>query len=277
MIQTKQLKDSNGTIEYLTAGEGPPLVLLPGAGCSATFNWQPTLERLQSNYKMIAISLPGSGGTSWNKDTIALDELVTAVKACTDQERFDSFSLIGYSAGAIVALATSSKLPMQVNKVMAIAPWRSCARQSFLFDLWCKLIPMEQDCLARVNALFTFSMNSQLSMNAEAFEGAVQITLNTGANSDFLKFMNALKVIDIMPYLTGIKSRTNVIGFTHDLMAPVQHAKAIADYVKDVAFTEIAAGHAGFWEASELLNVEIDSFLKFKAINEHFSGKVSMH
>src|SRR5882762_5438599 len=129
MIQIKRVKTSNGTIEYVTTGEGPPLVLLPGAGCSAMFNWQATLERLKSKYKMIAISLPGSGGTSWTKDAITLDDLVTSVKACFDQEHFGAFSLIGYSAGSVVALAIGSKFPLQVKKIMAVAPWQSSARQ----------------------------------------------------------------------------------------------------------------------------------------------------
>ena len=48
---------------YLTAGTGPPLVLLHGVGDNA-LNWQWVLPALAGIHRVCAPDLPGSGGSA---------------------------------------------------------------------------------------------------------------------------------------------------------------------------------------------------------------------
>src|SRR6266851_2543862 len=54
--------DINGIkTHYLTAGEGEPVLLLPGLGASAAMSSEVTIKPLADRFKVYALDLPGSG------------------------------------------------------------------------------------------------------------------------------------------------------------------------------------------------------------------------
>lgn len=109
-----------------TRGKGPvALVLVPGLMCDWTV-WQGFMERNASKYTMIAVTLPGFGGTSAPareeapEGTPWLDNAVAAVaKVIADQKLKDPV-LIGHSMGGLVALRVASEKPGLVAKVVTV-------------------------------------------------------------------------------------------------------------------------------------------------------------
>ncbi len=110
-----------GELQVHRSGAGEPLVLLHGLGESSV-GWRPVMAALAVEYDVIAIDLPGFGGSPalpWTVLPTAAN-LADAVTATLDQLGIDEYHVAGYSLGARVAiqLAESSR----VRSVVAIAP-----------------------------------------------------------------------------------------------------------------------------------------------------------
>lgn len=103
-----------------TAGSGPDLLLLPGAGAS-THTWRNLIPDLAQSHRVIAVDLPGQGFTqSPNASRSGLPEMVDDVTALAKQEDWKPTAIIGHSAGAAIALRLSQTL--EVPKLVGINP-----------------------------------------------------------------------------------------------------------------------------------------------------------
>jgi pimeloyl-ACP methyl ester carboxylesterase len=260
-MTTKQVQNQNGTTEYIVQGTGETIVFLHGAGASATANWQSSIDFFSKGKKVISINLPSAGSTTWNKATLELTDLVNVVKSVIEAEGDNSVTLVGYSTGAIVALAYGGTYPNEVKKIIAMAPWLVNPRQKFFFDFWGKLLKTDKELFARYNTITALSINAHGYMNDEAFEGTAQVFGNTGFNQDLPKLIEMLVSADIEPFLSTITSKVKIIGFSFDLIAPVNLAKEISSKIVNALFSEIQAGHAGPWEATDKMNEEIANFI----------------
>src|SRR5947207_9628482 len=87
------------------AGAGEPLVLLHGVGESAA-GWHPVQEALSRQYDVIALDLPGFGGSAGLPADTLPDAvaLAGAVEHEMDQLGIAGFHVAGYSLGARVSL-----------------------------------------------------------------------------------------------------------------------------------------------------------------------------
>ncbi len=260
-MTTKQAQNQNGTTEYVVQGKGETIVFLHGAGASAIANWQNSIDLFSKSKKVISINLPSAGNTVWNKSAIELPDLVDVVKSVIKAEGEHPVTLVGYSTGANVALAYAGTFPNEVKKVIAMAPWLANARQKFLFNFWRELLIADKDLFARYNTITALSINAHGYMNDEAFEGTAKVFGNTGFNEDLPKLIETLVSADIEPFLTKIKAPVKIIGFAFDLIAPIDQAKEISNKIDNAIFSEIQAGHAGPWEATEKMNEEIENFI----------------
>jgi pimeloyl-ACP methyl ester carboxylesterase len=102
-------------------GMGEPLVLLHGIGESVV-GWQPVHDALSKEYDVIAIDLPGFGGSPSLPPEVAptAAALADAVERQLDQLGVGQFRVAGYSLGARVALELAMR--GRTHSVIAIAP-----------------------------------------------------------------------------------------------------------------------------------------------------------
>lgn len=147
------------------------------------------------------------------------------------------------------------------QQYIAIAPWLANARQRFFFNFWSDLLLKDKSLFAAYNTLTALGINAQNNMNDQGFVDTAHVFENTGFNQDLPLFIQTLANIDIAPYLNKIQSKTKVIGFSLDTIAPFQMAKEISALIPNAAFAEIDAGHAGPWEATDKMNEEIENFI----------------
>lgn len=88
-------------IRYATAGEGPPLVHLHGAG---GMRMTQAHELLSRHYRIVVFEMPGFGQSDENTRTETLAELGTTMTAAVSALGIDRFNLVATSFGARVAL-----------------------------------------------------------------------------------------------------------------------------------------------------------------------------
>lgn len=108
-------ENSNGR-EPVISGAGDPLVLLHGWAMSSAV-WEPILEKLQSNWKLYRINLPGHGGRGYCKTAGGLDNWLDDVMAFAPAKA----TWLGWSLGGLLAMAAASRYPERVQRLILVA------------------------------------------------------------------------------------------------------------------------------------------------------------
>lgn len=98
-------------------GQGPTLVLLHGWGLNSGV-WQPIIEKLSNNYKVITVDLPGFGENVECLPTIySLATISEIVVACVGEEAI----YLGWSLGGLVASNIALLYPKQCKALVTVA------------------------------------------------------------------------------------------------------------------------------------------------------------
>ena len=104
-----------------------PLVFLnggvPGISpfCSGTHIWRGCLERFASERSVLALDLPGTGGSGVPNDGLTVDAIVRQVRASLDALGVQGCHVVGHDLGGLVALALSAEMPSQVRGVTVVS------------------------------------------------------------------------------------------------------------------------------------------------------------
>ncbi|MBC8083861.1 MAG: alpha/beta fold hydrolase [Hymenobacter sp.] len=257
-MTTHQLALGNNTLSYLAAGAGPGIIFLHGAGTNAATNWTAVLEQLAPTNRVLALNLPGAAETTWADDTVTLPQLQEAVLTVAAAEGLETFGLVGYSAGAMVALYLAGSVPARVTRLVALAPWLTDdARTRFFFGFWGDLLATDPALFARFNALTSLSQTTQLQLDAATFAG---MAAQASFSPDLLKLIRLNQSLTVEPVLAAITAFTLLVAFTDDQVCPPAYARQIAGRVTGSTLLELAAGHAGPWEAAARLQPAIVDF-----------------
>lgn len=115
------LDESGIRIHYLTAGTGPPLLLLHGLSSTAAV-WIPALDALTDRFTVFVPDRPGRG-LSTPVDYGDVDPrtfLVDTVSAFLDSVGIDRANVVGNSMGGFQALALAIDRPERVRRLGAL-------------------------------------------------------------------------------------------------------------------------------------------------------------
>ncbi|WP_327430309.1 alpha/beta fold hydrolase [Streptomyces sp. NBC_01236] len=114
------LDGREGTLHYLKAGTGAPLVLLHTVRTQAE-HFRFLIPLIADRYTVYALDLPGMGyseivpGASYNEPAMR-----AGVKRLLTELDLHDVTLVGESMGAALALTTAADLPERVRRVVAV-------------------------------------------------------------------------------------------------------------------------------------------------------------
>jgi pimeloyl-ACP methyl ester carboxylesterase len=106
-------------IRYLTAGEGPALVHLHGAG---GLRLTPGHDLLSRQFRVIAFEMPGFGHSPENNRTDDMPEFAATMGQAVDKLGIANFNLMGTSFGGKTALWLAAQQPERVLALVLEAP-----------------------------------------------------------------------------------------------------------------------------------------------------------
>ncbi len=108
-------------LAYTRLGAGPALLLVHGLGSAAT-TWRPLLPRLAERYDVVAVDLPGHGGSAPLPpgEPATPGRLARAVGALLDDLGWDRAHLLGNSLGGWVGLELAAD--GRARSLTALAP-----------------------------------------------------------------------------------------------------------------------------------------------------------
>jgi len=116
----EERRGREGTLRYLTAGTGAPLVLLHTVRTQAE-HFRSLIPLVSDQYTVHALDLPGMGyseivpGASYDEPAMraGVERLLTELD-------LEDVTLVGESMGAVLALTTAAALPERVRRVVAV-------------------------------------------------------------------------------------------------------------------------------------------------------------
>lgn len=124
MTWTTRPRSDRGSLSVVEAGRGPLVVLIHGVGLQAEA-WGAQIEALSSNYRVLAVDMPGHGCSDRLAGTPVLAGYTDAIAGLIDR----SCAVFGHSFGAMIALDLAARYPERVTRVAALnAIFRRSAR-----------------------------------------------------------------------------------------------------------------------------------------------------
>src|SRR5690606_25232604 len=120
----KVIKTKEWDIEYYEAGEGHPVIMLPGTGPGATgwSNFYPNLGPLSENFRAIAVSFPGWGDSSetGTGPEGRSAQNARAVKLLMDELGIEKAALVGNSMGGAATIQFAVDYPERLSHLITM-------------------------------------------------------------------------------------------------------------------------------------------------------------
>jgi pimeloyl-ACP methyl ester carboxylesterase len=116
-ITARDAKIDNVQLHYLTAGQGPAVLLLHGYAETSRM-WRPLIPKLAEKFTVIAPDLPGIGDSSIPADNKI--DMITAAKQIHDLVRslkIDKARVVGHDIGLMVAYAYAAQFPAETENL----------------------------------------------------------------------------------------------------------------------------------------------------------------
>lgn len=113
---TLHLSKSGATVACRAQGAGEPLVLLHGVGMQSAA-WGPQLDALHHDYRVIAVDLPGHGGSDPLPQGSTLPAFVAWLDDVIATLNLGPVNLAGHSMGALIAAGFAVTHPDMTRRV----------------------------------------------------------------------------------------------------------------------------------------------------------------
>src|ERR687893_902622 len=106
-------------IRYLSAGNGPPLILLHGAGDNS-LDWRWVLPALTRNHRVYAPDLPGSPDSARPAAGYSPAFFERFVAGFLDALDIEGAGMVGNSLGGLIALRLALSAPARVTGLVLV-------------------------------------------------------------------------------------------------------------------------------------------------------------
>ena len=118
-IEERYVEAGGLSVRYLVAGEGPPLLLLHGAGENA-LDWRWVMPDLAAAHSVYAPDLPGSPGSAIPATGYSPGFFERFVAAFLDALGVERASMIGNSLGGLAALRLALSEPARASSLVLV-------------------------------------------------------------------------------------------------------------------------------------------------------------
>src|SRR3984893_42836 len=106
-------------LHYLTAGRGPPLILLHGYA-ETSLMWKPIMPLLAERFTVIAPDLPGIGDSAIPANGLDMKTAGIRMHALARSLGVEKARVVGHDIGLMVAYAYAAQFPTEVEKLVVM-------------------------------------------------------------------------------------------------------------------------------------------------------------
>ena len=119
---THRVKAGGWNLRYREAGEGPPLVLVHGLGCSTDYWVRNGAWIAAAGYRVLAPDLPGFGRTDGPRAGLSIVQQAYAVSVFAEAMRLGPAAYLGHSLSCQTVLELACTEPARVSALVLAAP-----------------------------------------------------------------------------------------------------------------------------------------------------------
>ncbi len=254
---------SGRTMTYDDAGAGPPLVLLHAFPLSRPM-WRPQVDALSGDFRVLALDLPGFGGTEGFTDEPTIDGMATAVAEFLDALAItEPVALAGLSMGGYVALAFARRYPDRL-RALILADTRAEPDDAAAKANRDKMIAFAGDHSAADVIDQTLPKMLSEETRTQRPEVVAEVKRIAGGQS-IDGIVNALKALrdrpDSRPALDKIAVPTLVLVGAEDLLTPPALSRDLAVRSRGSLEVISGAGHLSNLERPDAFNGAVRGFL----------------
>jgi pimeloyl-ACP methyl ester carboxylesterase len=117
--KSSTVKIEGKKIHYLTAGQGPAILLLHGYTQTSRM-WRPLIEKLKEKFTVIAPDLPGIGDSDIPKSGADMKTAAVRIHALAKSLGITKARVVGHDIGLMVAYAYAAQFPAEVEKLVVM-------------------------------------------------------------------------------------------------------------------------------------------------------------
>ena len=118
-MEKKFMNIGSETLAYLDEGQGEVVLMIHG-NMSSGVHFEPLIQRLQDQFRCIAVDLRGFGDSTYNNRFDTLSQLAEDVNLLLEKLEIPSVYLVGWSNGGGVSLKLCALHPEKVKKFFDI-------------------------------------------------------------------------------------------------------------------------------------------------------------
>src|SRR5712671_6828706 len=107
-------------LHYLTAGNGPAVVILLHGYAETSRMWRPILPQLAERFKVIAPDLPGIGDSAIPAAGLDMKSAASTIHALARKLGVEKARVVGHDIGLMVAYAYAAQFPSETEKLVVM-------------------------------------------------------------------------------------------------------------------------------------------------------------
>jgi len=251
-------------IVYHDRGAGAvPIICLHGIGGNTT-SFQPQLHGLSNHHRVIAINLPGYGGSEV-LPALTFPALSAALIGLMQALGIQTAHLCGQSIGGMVALETAVLYPDRVRSLALIGTTPAFGGRDDSFRdqfIAARLHPLDAGkTLADLAESFVPEITGPMA-SAEVIKMA-KASMAAVPQATYCDIIHCLTTFNRRDDLAGLGLPVCLIAGEHDTNAPTRTMARMAEKIPDSEFHEIkGAGHLVNLEAGAQTNAILADFYR---------------
>jgi 2-hydroxymuconate-semialdehyde hydrolase len=262
-VPVEQREVTAGSVKtaYLSAGSGPSVVCLHGAGAGAV-TWYPSISALAEHFHVIAPDIVGYGESDKPKAAYDRPYYSAWLRDFFLALEIPKAHVIGLSQGGAISLQFSLENPEKVEKLVLVDSAALPAKTpfGFLFGLfWLYTFPSV--AANRYGSRYLVSKLENVDPNFGLY--SLQVVKKPGGKRVFWQSMGA--AVSPMPEeeLRQIQHQTLIIWGEDDKVFPLATSKAAVQIMPNAKLHRIQdAGHIPFMDQPEVFNDVVLQFLR---------------
>ncbi len=245
------------TTNYITAGQGEPVLLLHGWG-SSIVPYSRLIGQLSQKYFVIALDMPGFGQTQEPKTPYDVDDYVTFVLEFLKQFDIRRLSVVGHSfGGRVIIKMVNRQLPFAIDKLVLID-------SAGIKPQGTKKKNLKQRCY-KIGKWF--ATRKPIARLFPEFLEALRVKFGSADYAAASPMMRQclVKVVneDLSHLLPGIQAPTLLVWGENDTATPLSDAKQMEAAIPGAGLAVIKnAGHFSFVEQPVIFERIMGSFFE---------------
>jgi pimeloyl-ACP methyl ester carboxylesterase len=107
-------------VAHVAGGQGPTVLLIHGIGGDWR-TWEPVLEGLAGNHRVVAVDLPGHGGSAMGHGDYSLGGHANALRDLCGAMGIERATVIGHSLGGGIAMQFAYQFPERCERLVLVS------------------------------------------------------------------------------------------------------------------------------------------------------------